>query len=229
MTGTRGDRAPRSILSDSNSPTPVDRRLTVPAEPVHAVLWDADGVLQHTPADAWDRAVRVVAQFPGAITGAAIDEEQIRRVADHLGLGDHVNDIVAVWSSFHLLEPGLQVVARVRATGIACYLATNQDAYRAACMRRYAPYGELLDGAYYSCDVGAAKPSAAFFEHITTDLNLTPDQLLFLDDQPENVTGARSVGLRAERWTHGDGIPVLIDLLDSRGIRLNYESVRKRR
>ncbi len=214
----------RSILSGSNSPAPIDRRLTISVTHVRAVLWDADGVLQHTPADAWDLAVRVVTQIPGANTGAAIDEEQIRTVADDLGLGDQVNDILAVWTSLHLLSPSLRVVAGVRATGTACYLATNQDAYRATCMRHQARYGELLDGAYYSCDIGAAKPSAAFFEHITLDLDLAPDQLLFLDDQPENVTGARSVGLRAECWTHVDGIPNLIDLLDSHGIRLTDDS-----
>jgi putative hydrolase of the HAD superfamily len=188
---------------------------------VRAVLWDADGVLQYTPADSWDLAVEVVAQFPGAITGAPIDEERIRTVAHALGLSDHVDDIVAVWSTFDLLSPSLEVVAMVRAAGTACYLATNQDAYRAACMREQAPYGELLDGAYYSCDLGAAKPSAAFFEHIVTDLGLAPDQLLFLDDQPENVAGARSAGLDAERWAHDDGVPRLRNILDAHGIRLD--------
>ena len=37
-------------------------------------------------------------------------------------------------------------------------------------MRKKAPYGDVLDGAYYSCDIDAAKPSAAFFAHIVTDL-----------------------------------------------------------
>ena len=188
---------------------------------VRAVLWDADGVLQYTPADSWDRAVEVVAQFPGAITGAPIDEERIRAVAHDLGHSDHVDDIVAVWSTFDVLSPSLEVVAMVRAAGTACYLATNQDAYRAACMREKAPYGELLDGAYYSCDIAAAKPSAAFFEHIVTDLGLAPNQLLFIDDQPENVAGARSAGLDAERWTHDDGVTRLRNILHARGIRLD--------
>jgi len=189
--------------------------------PISAVLWDADGVLQHTPAHSWAPAVRVVAQFPGAMTGAPIDEERIRAAAHGLDLGDRVDDIVAVWSTFDLLGPSLEVVARVRAAGMPCYLATNQDAYRAACMREQAPYGELLDGAYYSCAVGAAKPSAAFFEHVVADLDLAPGELLFLDDQPENVAGARAAGLEAEHWTHHDGVTRLRDLLDAHGIRLD--------
>lgn len=80
-----------------------------------AVLWDANGVLQHIAAHSWDLAVQVVAQFPGAITGAPIDEERLRTVAHRLGLGDRVDDIVAVWSTFDLLgEP------RGRCNGASC-------------------------------------------------------------------------------------------------------------
>lgn len=191
--------------------------------PIRAVLWDADGVLQHTPAHSWDLAVRVVAQFPGAMTGTPIDETRIRAAAHRLDLGERVEDVVAVWSTFDLLGPSLEVVARVRAAGTPCYLATNQDAYRAACMREQAPYGEFLDGAYYSCAVGAAKPSAAFFEHIVTDLDLAPAELLFLDDGPDNVAGARAAGLEAEHWTHHDGVTMLRDLLGAHGIRLEED------
>lgn len=209
---------PRIVAS--SRPLPSDRRPAISAVPVRAVLWDADGVLQHTPAHSWDLAVRVVARFPGAMTGAPIDEERIRAAAHGLDLGDRVEGIVAVWSTFDLLGPSLEVVALVRAAGTACYLATNQDAYRAACMHKKAPYGEVLDGAYYSCDVGAAKPSAAFFEHIATDLDLAPEEMLLLDDQSENVAGARAAGLAAEHWTHHDGVRRLRDLLAAHDIRV---------
>ena len=53
-------------------------------------------MLQYTPAHSWDLAVQVLAQFPGAMTGAGIDEERIRAAAHGLGLGDRVDDILAV-------------------------------------------------------------------------------------------------------------------------------------
>ncbi|MBD3940295.1 HAD-IA family hydrolase [Microbacterium sp. NEAU-LLC] len=187
---------------------------------IRAVLWDADGVLQDTPSDVWGLATSVVAQFPGALTGAPIDEASIRRAAETMGLGDRADDVLSVWWTFDVLAPSLAAVARVRASGVRCYLATNQDAYRAACMREKAPYDEVFDGAYYSCHVGAAKPAAAFFEHIATDLDLAPEQLLFLDDQPANIDGARGAGLHAECWTHREGIPQLIDILGAHGIRV---------
>ena len=190
-------------------------------QPVRAVLWDGDGVLQDTPPGTWDLAVSVVSQFPNAITGSAVDEEGIRAVAAAMGLGDRVDDVLSVWWTFDVVQPALEIVARVRATGVGCYLATNQDAFRAACMRDRAPYDTVLDGGYYSCDIGSAKPSAMFFEHIVSDLGLAPAQLLFIDDQPANVVGARSAGLNAARWTHGDGTDSLRRLLDAHGIPLD--------
>ncbi|MEW1954500.1 HAD-IA family hydrolase [Terrabacter sp. NPDC080008] len=192
----------------------------IPMQPVRAVLWDADGVLQDTPAGTWDLAISVVSQIPAAITGAAIDEDRIRAVAADMGLGGHVDEVLSVWWTFDVLQPTLEIVASVRAAGVSCYLATNQDSYRAACMRDRAPYDEILDGAYYSCDIRSAKPSAQFFEHIAADLGLAPEQLLFIDDQLANVLGARSAGLNAEGWTHGDGIESLLKLIDAYGIHL---------
>ncbi|GAA5210051.1 HAD-IA family hydrolase [Microbacterium kyungheense] len=185
---------------------------------VDAVLWDADGVLQHTPPEVWGLATTVVAQFPGALRGAPIDEASIRRAADAVGLGDRIDDVLSVWWTFDVLAPSLATVAQVRAAGTRCYLATNQDAYRAACMRDKAPYDDLLDGAYYSCDVGVAKPDPAFFVHIATDLGIAPERLLFLDDQPANVDGARRAGLNAECWTHSEGLPRLLDVFERYGV-----------
>lgn len=187
---------------------------------VRAVLWDADGVLQVTPPDAWDIAVAVVDQFPGALTGAPIDEAGIRAAAARLGLGDRADELISVWSNFDLVAAGQETVARVRAAGTPCYLASNQDAYRAVRMRQRTWYTDGLDGLYFSCDLGVAKPSAAYFEHIAADLGVSPDALLFLDDQVNNIEAARAVGLRAERWTHTEGIGRLHELLAAHGVPL---------
>lgn len=185
-----------------------------------AILWDADGVLQRIPLDTWDLAVSVVSQIPGALTGAEVDEATIRRLAHNAGLDDRVRDVLSVWWTFDLIHPALDIVTRLRDQGIASYLASNQDSYRAACMHERTVYGQALDGAYYSCDLGVAKPSTAFFNHIASDLNIPHHELLFIDDQPANVAGARAAGLNAERWTHTDGIEQLVTLFADHEIRL---------
>ncbi len=200
---------------------PDDLEVPTTYSTVRAILWDADGVLQETPAGTWDLAVQVVGRFEGALTGANVDEASIRAAAVEVGLGDRVEDVLSVWWTFDLVAPALEVVARARDAGIGCYLATNQDSYRATCMRQKARYDERLDGEYYSCNIGHAKPSAEFFEHVLGDVRLSPGQVLFIDDQPANVAGARAVGLRAEQWTNSDGIPALARILASHGVALD--------
>lgn len=184
------------------------------------ILWDADGVLQRIPNDTWPLAVSVVTQVPDALTGADIDEERIRALVHSSGLDDRLDDVLSVWWTFDIVQSVLALVSQIKAQGIRCFLATNQDVYRAACMRIHTPYEQVFDGAYYSCDMGVAKPSMGFFERIVSDLAIPAQDVLFIDDQAANVACARNAGLNAEQWTHSDGVENLTDLLQSHGIRL---------
>lgn len=198
---------------------------------VRAVLWDADGVLQQGPRS-WHDALapaiggdRVAAfgdavwqRLEPALAGEIDMAAHVGEVIDAQGLGDAREAILAVWRRIEPLPESRDLVAAVRASGVPCYLATNQDTLRASGMRTLLGYDELLDGSYYSCDVGVAKPAAGFFTAIADDLGLEPAQLLFLDDQPENVEGAREVGLAAELWHHSSGLAVLTALLAGHGV-----------
>ncbi len=187
---------------------------------VRAVLWDADGVLQAIPPDSWSTATAVVQEFPGHLTDAVVDEEGIAAVVERLGLSERYDEILAVWSLFEVLPDSLAVVEEVRSAGIPCYLATNQDSYRASRMLALTPYADVLDGSYYSCHLGVAKPSADYFGHIADDLGLAPGDLLFVDDSVANVEGARAAGLAAEHWHHAQGVDVLRDRLAAHGVSL---------
>ena len=39
------------------------------------------------------------------------------------------------------------------------------------------------------------KPDPAFFQHALTDMKKTPEETLFLDDNPQNVSAARTMGM----------------------------------
>ena len=58
-------------------------------------------------------------------------------------------------------------------------------------------YRHIFDAEFYSCHLGQAKPSSAFFERILDAIELEPHNVLFLDDHEVNVAGAREVGLQA--------------------------------
>ncbi|MDO5672442.1 MAG: HAD family phosphatase [Actinomycetaceae bacterium] len=66
--------------------------------------------------------------------------------------------------------------------------------------------------------LGLVKPYPPIFEHTCTHLGLRPDQILFVDDSPRNITGAKALGIDAVLF---NGANDLLDELKARRPRLN--------
>jgi putative hydrolase of the HAD superfamily len=52
----------------------------------------------------------------------------------------------------------------------------------------------------WSCELGIGKPDPAIYTHTCESLGVTPQHTLFLDDKPENIEAAASVGLHAVQF-----------------------------
>jgi len=64
----------------------------------------------------------------------------------------------------------------------------------------------------FSHDIHLRKPDRAIFRYVLEAYSLVPGETMFLDDNPENVAGAREVGIRAEYITHPD---IVFDLFNT--------------
>lgn len=171
---------------------------------IKAILWDCDGVLQH-PAHDWDKQLsalggdRFTADLFAAEVTALRGEESLRAVVERV-LIDHpqagsVDDVLRLWSLFEPDEAAWQVVDEARAAGVICVLATNQQDYRVTLMRGDHRYDDRVDGVYYSSEVGHMKPSLEYFMAILDDLQLEPQEALFIDDNLRNIETAQSMGI----------------------------------
>lgn len=88
---------------------------------------------------------------------------------------------------------------------------TNDYVYKWANTSAFLPNGRSLDTyfekVYASCKLGMCKPEIKLFEHIIKDSGINPEETLFIDDGPENVRVARSLGFvtycpeNGEDWT----------------------------
>lgn len=195
------------------------------SQPVEVLLWDCDGVLQHGRFD-WrsrlDGAVRpgfarrvFEAELP-ALRG----ERPLREVLEELlrleqEQSDHVpitvEDLLSIWEQFDLDPEAIGVLTAVRDLGVPCMLATNQQDHRVQHMREVRGYDDLVDGSYYSSEIGAMKPDRVFFERVLDDLGLPGEQVGFVDDVPANVESARSVGIRAVLHDPASGAVGLVE------------------
>ena len=200
---------------------------------VTVVLWDADGVLQHLP-DGWEASMRpVVGHLVDDVEGFLAEAFEAERptlagqgrwvevlpvLLERWGLADSYDDAMRVWLTIEPVVETREVVRSLRAGGVRCYLATNQDEHRGRHMHETFGYADLFDDAFYSYELGVAKPDPAYFEAVLDRLSLPPEQVLFVDDNRVNVESARSVGLCAEQWHVEDGQAALREHLTRHGL-----------
>jgi putative hydrolase of the HAD superfamily len=99
------------------------------------------------------------------------------------------------------------LVAKLRAAGVRCGLATNQPGMRGRYMHEDLGYRAMFDHHFYSYEMGYAKPDPGFFQTALASLGVPPDTVLFIDDHEANVDAARRCGLHAVWHRPGDRLP----------------------
>ena len=206
---------------------------------IEAVLFDADGVLQSTPPGRRDALAALLP--PGAddadgfidevfeverpaLAGACGLVSDMQALLRRRGSAADASDVLLLLNSIHAHSEVLDVVARLRESGVGCYLASNQQRHRAAYMSETLGYRVLFDGEFYSCDLGHVKPSRAYFERVLDAIEVPPERVLFLDDHEVNVAGARELGIRASVFQlhrGADNRRALTDLLLNYGLRVD--------
>ncbi|MER7247268.1 HAD-IA family hydrolase [Kribbella sp. NPDC000426] len=198
---------------------------------VRHVLFDADGVLQDLPGG-WYAAME---PYVGERARDFLHETWSDELPMLAGEGDYLPVLEAslvrygvrtpatevydaVWKNIVLVEESLEIVQALKRSGYGVHLGTNQECYRGAHMRTALGYDDLFDVSCYSYDLGVAKPDPEFFTRAAQRIGADPDTILFIDDTPRNITGARTAGLRAELWDFTQGHDLLETLLAEHGV-----------
>jgi putative hydrolase of the HAD superfamily len=90
------------------------------------------------------------------------------------------------------------VAAWRRRTGGRVFAASNQEHHRVAWLKEKAGLGEHFDEIVYSAALGVCKPERVFFTNAQARMGVQNSRsILFVDDTPANVDGARALGWRS--------------------------------
>jgi putative hydrolase of the HAD superfamily len=201
--------------------------------PDHLLL-DCDGVLQQVGGDGWrseirrrlgertDDFVRAVDDLEApALRGEADFPDGLEEVLARFGVDlDAAELYAALWESIRVLPVAWGVAEEAASSGVRVHLATNQHPRRAELMRRTLGYERITEHAFYSCELGVAKPDPAFFEAVVGRLGSRPGRVAFVDDSRRNVEVAQALGLRAVHWHLDEGEAVLRARLREVGVSL---------
>lgn len=64
-------------------------------------------------------------------------------------------------------------------------------------------FGNVFDNIYISANMNAIKPDSEFYNKILEDLNISPEEMLFLDDSEKNIIGAKLCNINTIHVTKG--------------------------
>jgi len=201
-----------------------------------AVLFDFGGVFTDSPFHAFSAyATRIGATreqvteivFGGYVVDSDHPWHQVERGEITLenarerimALGREQGLDVDIWEVFMAMAEnggGLRTelvdyVTRIRASGLATGIITNNVVEFRDHWRGMLPVDELFDFVIDSSEVGMRKPNPAIFELALETGGFTPGQVLFLDDYEGNVIAAQALNIRSI-LVDGDGAKTVADL-----------------
>ena len=133
----------------------------------------------------------------GRLSGEAAYREGIRLLGQRMSFERFRHHWIAAF------EPDPDVVAlvrRLRRRLPVALLTNNSDLVRSGLEARHAEVMELFRPRLFSADAGLLKPDPRLFRTLLDLLDLPPQQVTYVDDEPACVDAAASLGMQAWRF-----------------------------
>ena len=130
--------------------------------------------------------------------GQITDQEHWETVFDHFDV--KVEDYLSVYDRFFAgdrIDQELLDFIRSISDKVKTGLLSNAWVNARALLDSRFDFIDVFDISIFSYEVGARKPSATIFQEMLDRLEISAEESIFVDDFPENVAGARAVGLNA--------------------------------
>lgn len=111
-------------------------------------------------------------------------------------------------------EELLEVIGKIASEGTPCYLATDQEKYRATYMKNMM-FKDIFSGYFVSAELGVTKTDPKFFELVLRELSvqypgLEPNDVIFFDDSQSKVDTAKALGIDARLFEDNSQVRELL-------------------
>lgn len=182
---------------------------------ISTLIFDADGVLINAElfsetlardynVDKLKEKEFFSSHFQDCLIGKADLKESIAPYLASFGWRGTVDEFLEYWfkASHSLDEALIDYIQKLRRAGKLAALATNQEKYRTNYMLKHMGFEGVFDKVYSSAHLGLKKPAIEFFAKIAEDLEVPKHEILFWDDDQNNIDGAKKYGIHAEFYTN---------------------------
>lgn len=195
---------------------------------VKAIIFDSDGIVTSSKmfSEELEKDFGIPAEkllpffksvFQKCLIGKADLKEELKNYVEEWGWKGTVDELTDYWFKVEheINDKVVEKIKELRKKGIKCYLGTNQEQYRTNYLRDSMGFGELFDAVWSSAEVGVKKPSKEFFDaackEISEDGKISKNEIMFWDNDEDNVQGAKEYGLQAYLYHDYDEFEQIID------------------
>ena len=184
-----------------------------------AIIFDSDGMLTHGArfSEHYSREHGVSLDkmapffkdpFKDCLVGRADLKEELQKGwLEEWHWTDSVDELLKYWFSVgdRLDQDVFDSINELKNKGVLCVLATNQEKYRTDYLSDTFGYDDVFDKVFSSAYVGHLKPSSEFFDAVmrylrAKDGSIEKTDVLFWDDDMENVEGAQEYGFKIRQF-----------------------------
>jgi epoxide hydrolase-like predicted phosphatase len=131
------------------------------------------------------------------------------------GLSRQVDKFTREWSKTKVIQKEvLELVKRLKRDGYKVGLLTNR-APKQAVRLRVSGIIDIFDVVCVSSEIGYAKPDPRAYAIFCDQLDIKPEELIFIDDEVSSLTSAANVGYRPILF---ESYGVLVKTLDDLGV-----------
>jgi len=136
------------------------------------------------------------AEMPRLMRGEITPAQLYHHVVRDLNFAGGYDEFVFLFTNiFTPIEPMLTLAARLKGR-LPRYILSNTNRLHIERVWRDYPALHDFEGHVLSHEVGLLKPDPAIYRLALAKFGLRPDRTLLVDDLPENVAGAQTVGLQ---------------------------------
>ena len=149
--------------------------------------------------------------FAQCQTGEKDMKEELPPYLEKWKWNGDLNSFLTYWfeSEFNFDENLNKSVQLLREKGVLCCLTSNNEKYRATHLESKLKEIDALDRYYFSWSLRSKKNKPEFFEQIIEELGVAPSEIVFVDDEQQNIDIAKSCGLDA-RLYHDEVLEELV-------------------
>jgi len=130
-------------------------------------------------------------------TGKMTDQEFWSFAIKEWGINLTVKEVIEILiNGYEVNDEVVKVVREVRKNGYETCICSNNFPARINRLQERFGFLNDFDVVALSYEVGATKPSPKIFQDLVDKAGVNPEEIIFADDNEENLTGAKKLGIQ---------------------------------